>query len=257
MCLTAFSLHEDSRHALLLAANRDEWFAREAEPLHWWPETHVLGGRDLQAGGAWMLLDRLGHLALVTNVREPGREQAGLASRGDLPLQALAGAELAALATEARNGFNLLHLDLRAGRGQWVSNRPQMQSLDFGPGHHGLSNAALDTPWPKLRRLQQRLRAALDLEAPDEALFAALADAEPAPDAELPSTGLSLERERTLSSAFIRVVDAEGRAVYGTRCSTVVVAERMARGLRIRVRERRFAPDGSLAGENEERFSAG
>lgn len=256
MCLVAFSLGQQQRYPLVLLANRDEFFARPAAPLAWWDET-VLGGRDLQAGGGWLLLDRGGRLALVTNVREPGREQPGLLSRGELPLAALRGAELLSLADTPRNGFNLLRVDIAAGRAAWVSNRPRPRQRQLGAGLYGLSNAALDTPWPKLERLKQRLGETLAGAWRDEDLFAALADAEPAPVARLPATGLPAERERQQSAAFIRIVDDAGRAVYGTRCSTLVIAESQAGGLLLRVRERRFGAEGGVSGESEQRWLLG
>jgi uncharacterized protein with NRDE domain len=257
MCLLAFSLAQHPRYPLLLAANRDEFFVRAAVPLAWWPGDQLLGGRDLQAGGSWLMLDRGGRLAMLTNVREPGREQAGLASRGELPLLALQGGDALALAGEPRNGFNLLQIDSLAAQARWISNRPQPREQDLGSGLYGLSNAALDTPWPKLLRLKQRVAAALDDEDPEAALFAALADGEAAPDAQLPDTGIGLQRERALSSPFIRIAGADDQAIYGTRCSTLVIAERQGEGLRIRVIERRFSSSGTIAGESREDFSCG
>ena len=257
MCLVAFSLGQHPRYPLVLIANRDEFFARPAAPLAWWDEVPVLGGRDLQAGGGWLLLDRGGRLALVTNVREPGLEQPGLPSRGELPLAALRGEDLLTLAGEPRNGFNLLSVDIAMGGARWISNRPQPRERRLVAGLYGLSNAALDSPWPKVERLKQRLGEALAAELRDELLFAALADEQPAPDAQLPATGLPLERERQLSAAFIRIAGDDGRAVYGTRCSTLVIAERQAGGLLLRVRERRFAAQGGVEGESEQRWLLG
>jgi len=260
MCLVALALQQHPRYPLVLASNRDEFFARAAQPLAWWQGGSLLGGRDLQAGGSWLLLHRSGQLALVTNVREPGREQPGLASRGELVATALQheAAQAAALATP-RNGFNLLRLDAVQGTGHWHTNRPQAQSQPLAPGVHGLSNAALNTPWPKVALLRQGMEAALKTQADPEdlelQLFAALANTQPAADAELPNTGIGLLRERQLSSAHIRIEDVEGQAVYGTRCATVVVAEARPEGLQIRVRERSFDPWGALTGDTLEVFS--
>jgi uncharacterized protein with NRDE domain len=252
MCLVAWSLNPTPRMALLLAANRDEFFDRPAAALHWWDEG-VLGGRDLQAGGAWMLLDRRGRLALVTNVREPGRQQEGLPSRGDLPGAALRGEPLLA---PARHGFNVVELDAAAGQGRWTSNRPTEQRQAFGAGLRGLSNAALETPWPKLLALKAAVASAVTAADPFDALWPALADARPAAEADLPATGLPLERERQLSAAFIRIPGADGRAVYGTRCSTLVLARREAEGLRFELTERRWDASGALAGETRLSFLA-
>jgi hypothetical protein len=62
-------------------------------------------------------------------------------------------------------------------------------------------------------------------------------------DADLPMTGIGLERERLLGPAFIQMPDAR----YGTRCSTVLVAERANKRLVTHVFERTFAPGGGVA----------
>jgi len=265
MCLVAMAVSQSERFPLVVASNRDEFFDREAAPLAWWqPEgapRPLLGGRDLSAGGTWLGLSRAGRLALVTNVREPGRFEAGMASRGALVPAALAASddELQALLEVPRNGFNLLVADTRGGRGRWLSNRsPQPQPL--GPGVYGLSNAGLDTPWPKTRILKQRLGDAMArhdrVDDLVQASFRALADGAMAPDEALPRTGIPLERERQLSAAFIRIPAAEnsGRSAYGTRCSTVVVAEQHTGALQVWVIERRFDAQGQISGETTAQF---
>ncbi|CAD5374943.1 conserved hypothetical protein [Rubrivivax sp. A210] len=259
MCLAALALGVSARHPFVAASNRDEFFGRASAPLAWWrpapADEEILGGRDLEAGGTWLGLNRRGRLALVTNVREPGRHDAASPSRGELVPQWLAGGDdawLDAIAAAPRNGFNLIALDLARGAGHWVGNRPP-QRRALGHAIRGLSNAALDTPWPKVVALKQRLAAAL--EAPDAdaliaAAFAALASTEPAADADLPRTGVTLERERALSPAFIRMA-VDGR-VYGTRCSTVVVAERLRpMQLAVKVVERSFDAEGRIEGERQ------
>ena len=269
MCLVACSIaprEPAQRFSFALASNRDEFFGRPAAPLAWWQSAPdapwLLGGRDLSAGGTWLGLRRDGHLALVTNVREPGRFDGNAPSRGELVASWLAApnfdaSALQALAEVPRNGFNLLLARLHDGQAAWVGNRPAATRA-LTPGLWGVSNAALDTPWPKVRCLKSRLaRAIAAAEACGGAddivrdAFLALADATPADDAELPSTGVPLERERQLSSAFIRIGTP---AAYGTRCSTVIVAERASDHTRVRVCERRFGIDGLVEGESVESF---
>jgi uncharacterized protein with NRDE domain len=138
-------------------------------------------------------------------------------------------------------------MDAPAGALFHASNRAPMRPLP--PGVHGLSNAGLDTPWPKVVHLRERFDAALAatqaLEPLCDALWRALDDRTPAPDADLPDTGVALEWERWLSPAFIDI-PAHG---YGTRCSTLLVAERVGDGQRMHVRERSFD-----AGGGERRF---
>jgi uncharacterized protein with NRDE domain len=284
MCLAAMAIAQHPRFPWVLASNRDEFFHRPAAPLAWWqPEGAavaesgaVLSGRDLSAGGTWLGLTRDGRLALVTNVREPGHFDPAAASRGGLVLQALTGtslgpqdaAGLLGAARVPRNGYNLLVADLRQLHTAWASNRPAPQTRGLGTGLFGLSNAALDSPWPKVTALKQRLGAAVAAaQAPQQladAAFAALADRQCAPDAALPATGVPLERERQLSPAFIRIDgrDAPGNGpggggVYGTRCSTVVIVEQRGAQREVQVIERRYGEDGAVSGETALSFRLG
>ena len=248
MCLVAFAFDTHPRYALAIAANRDEFHARAAERAHWWTEGW-LAGRDLEAGGAWFGVRRDGRFALVTNVREGGRREAAAVSRGELVTGALDApaveryvAGLGA-AGGRYNGYNLVTGDAR--RALWQSNRHGAPQALAG-GVHALSNAQLDTPWPKTGRIRAAMSAwsACGDDALDP-LFDALADRSLAPDGQLPSTGVPLDRERMLSAPFIV---SEG---YGTRCSTVFVVGRDGEA---RFVERAFDAAGRPAGEVDERF---
>ena len=228
MCLILFALDEHPDYPLVLAANRDEFLARPTAPAGPWRDhPDILGGRDLTAGGTWLAVSRRGRLAAVTNVREPGRFRSDARSRGELvtglldvsqPAQSYLGAVDGAL----YNGYNLLAYD-----GQellYGSNRSEDGHRVVTSGVHGLSNASLDTPWPKVVSGRSDLAGALRQlsgDSPDpEPFFAILADRDQAGDAELPETGVGLDLERRLSSRFIV---SEG---YGTRSSTVVLIHR-------------------------------
>jgi uncharacterized protein with NRDE domain len=242
MCLAAFALNAHPRFPLVIAANRDEFFARPAAPMAWWHSggAELLAGRDLSAGGAWFGLTRAGRLALLTNVREPERQNPLAPSRGELvpdwlasPLDAEAFSQTL---KPGYNGFNLITADLREGAWHWLSNRTGAgRPQRLADGLHGLSNAALDTPWPKTQGLQTALGQALgdaaDAAQLTAALFSALADATPAADAALPDTGVGLARERLLSPRFVRMPDPvrPGLAAYGTRCATVLIREASGR----------------------------
>src|SRR6185312_15955191 len=108
MCLAAFALNAHTRFPLVIAANRDEFFAREAAAMAWWPDRPgVLAGRDLSAGGTWFGLTRSGRLALLTNVREPGRNDPAAPSRGALVLDWLSSDDDApAFAQRLAGGYN-------------------------------------------------------------------------------------------------------------------------------------------------------
>jgi uncharacterized protein with NRDE domain len=250
MCLALFALDAHRHYVLVVAANRDEYHARPAARAAWWAEGW-LAGRDLKAGGTWFGVTRTARWAFVTNVREPLRYDPDAPSRGSLVPALLAdarpiGASLERTVTgaTAQNGFNLV-----AGAGAqaaWGSNRAIAAEV-LPPGIHGVSNAALDTPWPKVTRTKAIVGAWCDAAESDiEPLFSMLADTRVAPDAELPSTGVPLERERMLSAPFIV---SPG---YGTRCSTVLT---LSRDGAVRFVERSFDPHGSALGDAEHRFT--
>ncbi|HVN34831.1 MAG TPA: NRDE family protein [Casimicrobiaceae bacterium] len=250
MCLALFALAAHPRYALVVAANRDEYHARPAARAAWWDDGW-LAGRDLKAGGTWFGVARTARWAFVTNVREPSRHDPGAPSRGSLVPTVLAHAEPPTKSLErivagavAQNGFNLV-----AGLGAqaaWASNRA-VAAQALPPGIHGVSNAALDTPWPKVTRTKALVAAWCAAAETDIApLFAMLADRRVASDAELPSTGVTLERERLLSAPFIV------SPAYGTRCSTVLTVDRDGA---VRFVERSFDSAGAPAGDVEYRFT--
>ena len=230
MCLIGFAWLSHPRWRLVLAGNRDEFHGRPAASAGWWPHAPgVFGGRDLEAGGSWLAIDRRGRLAVVTNYREPGAP-AGPRSRGELVAGFVSGsadiddwANTIAADGAQWSGFNLLLFDLGTGggrgpRARYLSNRAPGSPTEIAPGVHGLSNHLLDTDWPKVRRLRERVAGGLDRhEAPEQRLFEALADHSLPADPELPDTGIGLDRERLLAPAMIR---ADG---YGTRASTLVL----------------------------------
>lgn len=247
MCLIAFAWNAHPRWRLVLAGNRDEFHARPSAPLSRWSDRPIIGGRDLEAGGTWLGVTDAGRCAVVTNVRDPGDPQHGQ-SRGMLVSDYLSGAADAAAHAAAigeRAGdyrpFNLLTFDTQAAF--YLGNRPRPSLQRVEDGLHGLSNADFNTPWPKTRVLIQRLQAWIDGgETAFELLLHALADETVAADTELPQTGVGIERERWLSSAFIR------SEAYGTRASTVVAIGHDGDGVII---ERRFGPDGRFEGHGE------
>jgi uncharacterized protein with NRDE domain len=225
MCLILVAWKAHPQYPLVLAANRDEFFARPAEPAHWWPQPRILAGRDGQAGGTWLGLASDGRFAALTNYRDPGGAQRPQApSRGELVPETLA-AKLTASSRLQQlhergahyNGFNLLFSD---GEQLAIYESVPDRGALLSPGVYGLSNHLLDTPWPKVMSAKAALAQAL-AHLPDETpLLHLLRDQTVAPDEQLPRTGLTLEWERLVSSAFVR---APG---YGTRCSTIALIDR-------------------------------
>jgi len=232
MCLIAFAINTQPGQALWVAANRDEQWQRETAPLHRWalPDgTEVVGGRDLRDGGTWLGISPNGRVAMLTNVRQAVLPDARL-SRGALVTQSLqtddAHAFLGALDPEAYGGFNLVWGNLNTGRWHWASNRdplsphaPQRPALHhraLGAGLYGLSNASLDTPWPKAQALKAALETAMRASGNEEQLAQlapVLTQAAPADEHALPLTGVPPAMELALSSPFVRMPERG----YGTR----------------------------------------
>ena len=255
MCLVALAIDENRRFPLVIATNRDEFFDRPAARMGWWTPAEggpeILAGRDLLAGGTWMGLTASGRLALVTNVRRPVEIDLDAPSRGSIVPHWLR-TEMRAdqfwmqTSLSGHAPFNLIAADFRRGDCFWASNDLAIPRR-IERGIFGLSNASLDTPWPKVVKLKERLGEALQnaesIDSLSSQLFTALSDREPAPDDQLPSTGIDRDRERLLSSAFIRTPDGS----YGTRCSTVIITEKTKRQLVTHVFERTFTAGPGLA----------
>ncbi|MBF4206172.1 NRDE family protein [Pseudomonas sp. RC2C2] len=243
MCLIVFAWRPGHAQPLIVAANRDEFYARPSRVLGAWEDAPgVYAGRDLEAGGTWLGVGPNGRFAALTNIRDPHQPQ-GARSRGELVAAFLRGelgveAYLDQVASRSQqySGFNLLVAD-NAQLGYLNARQPTPQLL--GEGVYGVSNAGLDTPWPKLLKARAGLQQHLADPQP-ERLLELLGDNLPAADSELPETGVGLGTERLLSSVFIASQN------YGTRASTVLIVE--ADGRR-RLLERSFGPLGGHLGE--------
>lgn len=211
---------------MVVAGNRDEFYDRKTAPAEFWSDyPNVVGGRDLEAMGTWLGMTRSGRISMLTNYRDLATLKPAAPTRGKLVSDFLTSDEdpqryLEDIAGRGRayNGFNLIVGDV--DRLWYYSNFGDgIKKLEAGS--FGLSNHLLDTPWPKVERGRAQFEKILagDEVAPED-LFALLADEEIAPDAQLPSTGLPVERERALSAMFIKTPD------YGSRCSTVILVDR-------------------------------
>lgn len=243
MCLIVFAWRPGHAQPLIVAANRDEFYARPSLPLAQWPDApHVYAGRDQEAGGTWLGVNAGGRFAALTNIRDPHQPPARK-SRGELVARFLNGslpideylAEVNGRSIEYA-GFNLL---VGTRDELWHYNANDTEPTLLKAGVYGLSNAGLNTPWPKLLKARAALSATLDDPQP-EALLGILNDPQTAPFADLPDTGVGLATESLLSSIFI------ASPSYGTRASTALIVN--ADGTR-RMVERSFGPQGGRLGE--------
>lgn len=230
MCLLAIAWQHHQDFPLVMAANRDEFHSRPTHFAHHWPGTGITGGQDAEAGGSWLLTHDNGRWAALTNFREPNTmgSRPGYRSRGELPLKALTHPPetLASWLTQQADqylGYNLIWGDQQ--QAWWFSNRHPEPPQCLEPGLYILSNAALDTPWPKSERLRHLMQQWLNTPHPDPmALWPILKDRHRPSDDELPDTGIGLAWERLLSTPFIESPE------YGTRASTIVYQSTQGQG---------------------------
>ena len=225
MCILFIAIEQHPDYPLVIAANRDEFYARPTQSSHFWEgDKSVLAGKDLQSGGTWMGVNTAGYLAALTNFRAPHLNMEQAPSRGYLVSNYLREPDddyARTLSTSAANynGYNLLF-------GHWtklsVFNNVSGKLNRLTRGVYGLSNANLDTPWPKLTSGVDALTGYLQQAktVTPQALFEILSRRELAADHELPDTGISKEWEKALSSIFINL------DTYGTRSSTIVMIDR-------------------------------
>ncbi|MBL8429748.1 MAG: NRDE family protein [Dechloromonas sp.] len=237
MCLIVVGWRVHPDYPLVVAANRDEFYARPTAPLGRWPDApEVIGGLDLEAGGTWLGITESGRFAAVTNVREPGMAK-GAQSRGALTRGFLTGglsAEKYAGQIDGAqySGFNLLLCD--GNTLVYCSNRDG-KPRPLAPGIYGLSNHLLDSPWPKLVAARERFAEALPSLPDTSAFFELLAEQAIVTDEKLPSTGVPIEWERLLSAIFVKSES------YGTRAATLAWQDAAGK---ITVHENSFGPNG-------------
>jgi uncharacterized protein with NRDE domain len=219
MCLILLAWRSHPQQKLLVAANRDEFYARPAAPAQFWHDApHILAGRDLEQGGTWLGVTLSGRFAALTNVRNLqaplGNLSRGLLVSDFLNSDVAPEQFLQQLQPELPNysPFNLLLCD---GKHLYYGNSTG-DICELQPGVYGLSNAALDTPWPKVATGKEALLKLTANEPDTEQLFEILADKDQADETALPDTGVGITLEKQLSPRFIHF------DVYGTRCSTVV-----------------------------------
>lgn len=229
MCILFFAIEQHPKYPVIICANRDEFHQRPTQAMHWWPKHNnqesILAGKDLQAGGTWLGLNKQGRFSALTNFRQPHLLDPNKKSRGELVLNALAKEnnqtikELEHSATEY-NGFNLVFGQL-TNLFCFDSVSQKYQSLTAGV--HSLCNGALDDIWPKMalgqEQLAETIRSTKKETLSIEHLFDLMKNGQQAQTEYLPQTGISLEWEHLLSSIFI--ISPE----YGTRTTNIITLD--------------------------------
>ncbi|MBP8168507.1 MAG: NRDE family protein [Azonexus sp.] len=237
MCLIVVGWRVHPDYPLVVAANRDEFYARPTAIAAPWPDApQIIGGIDLEAGGTWLGITESARFAAVTNVREPNMAKAA-SSRGALTRDFLlsnmpAGDFAQQIEGSHYAGFNLLLSD---GESLLYCSNRDGEPRALPPGIYGLSNHLLDSPWPKLVQARQRFTAALQHLPEEAAFFELLADQTIVEDDKLPQTGVPLEWERLLSAVFVKSEN------YGTRASTLLW---QGSDGTLKLHEQSFGPNG-------------
>jgi uncharacterized protein with NRDE domain len=226
MCLIFLSVQDHPHYNLIVAANRDEFYQRKTASADYWKDhPEILGGRDLEALGTWLAMNKNGRIAMVTNYRDIKNIKPIAPSRGALVTDYLLETSspenyLNRIAEKDKeyNGYNLI---VGSAEELWYHSNYKSGVDKLSSGLHGLSNHLLNTHWPKVERGLTKMKEILKEKtiSPGQ-LFEVLLDDVIAADDKLPDTGIGLERERALSSMFIK---SPG---YGTRCSTVVLIDK-------------------------------
>ena len=225
MCLILFAYKSHPKYKLVIAANRDEFYARETTAAKFWDDhPDMLAGRDLEGGGTWFGINRSGKVSLLTNYRDLSNIKPNAPTRGKLVSDFLIAEPDVSLyldiidnLAESYNGFNLI---LGSVDDLWYYSNVERKKYMLGSGVYGLSNRLLNSPWPKVVKGTKKLTAALknDTLEPED-LFESLYDDLKADDKALPDTGVGIEMERMLSPMFIKSPD------YGTRCTTILLVD--------------------------------
>jgi uncharacterized protein with NRDE domain len=252
MCLILLAYQQHTESDLLILANRDEFYSRPTAVARFWEDApDLLAGKDLHAGGTWLGITRSGRFAAVTNYRDPSQHKDATHSRGILVRDFLLGEEgiesFLNRLHERRCDFKAYNLLIGNQESLWWYSSRLGEAHAIEPGVHALSNAHLNSPWPKVTRGRDALSSALQASSlNDQKLLGILADRATAADNALPDTGVDTATERMLSPIFI-TSDS-----YGTRSSTLLTIKASGE---VRFTERTFASDSTLVGTQRYSFN--
>ena len=226
MCTTLFSYNFNPNYPIIIASNRDEFYERPTSDVSFWNKhPNIIGGIDKKYLGTWLGMSKEGKIGILTNFRDPKNHQKNLKSRGLLLKNFLTEdvsiddfIQMLKKNKDEYNGYNILFGDI--SKMVYYSNKEnKIKVLDSGI--FGLSNAFLDTPWPKVIIGKKLLANEVKNVKPNsDQIMNILKNNTIAIDDDLPDTGIGIEYERMLSPIFIRSPQ------YGTRSSIVIMIDK-------------------------------
>ncbi len=239
MCLITFAYKDHPKYRLILAANRDEFYGRPTRKAQFWNEEghpDILAGKDLEAGGSWMGISTSGKWAALTNYRDPNWKHENPTSRGEIVLNYLkSNISSKEYVDELRdNAHKYIGFNVLVGDSDGILHYSNFddKGKEIPPGIHGVSNALLDTPWPKLEWAKSSLKKSISQDQLNrDDIFNFLNNDVQADDDQLPDTGIPHEWEKAVSSLFIKTEK------YGTRSSSILLIDHSGN---IEFTERRF-----------------
>lgn len=256
MCILFFAIKQHPKYPVIICANRDEFHQRPTQAMYWWPEKEnqsaILAGKDLQAGGTWLGLNKQGRFSALTNFRQPEFLDKNKQSRGDLVLQALTQSDVETTKQlgESANNYNGFNLVFGQLTNLTCFDSVSQTQQPLAAGFHSLCNGALDDIWPKMALVQtqlvQAISAFIELPLNVDELFNLMKNGQQAQRQHLPKTGVPLDWEQLLSSIFI--VSPQ----YGTRTTNIIIQDNQGN---ISVYDRSYNEQGQCI--EQQRFSIG
>lgn len=228
MCLITLQTASHPIYKIVLAANRDERYDRPTESATFWKDfPDLLAGRDLEAKGTWLGITKKGKIAAITNCYngESISSNAHLKlSRGKIATDYLT-TEVSP--TKFLNNllakkkdyqpFNVLLGDIDS---LYHFNSLEDSYSALLKGTNSVSNATLNTPWPKVTKTKREIEKILELSNDHiEELFQMMMDQSVAPDEQLLNIPLDIEERKKRSANFI-VTEK-----FGTTITTLLLVD--------------------------------
>jgi len=223
MCILFIAINQHKDYPLIILANRDEFQERPTTSAHFWKDyPNLLAGKDEKEGGTWLGITRQGRISALTNYRDIPLHKDGRLSRGhlvrDYLVSDITSEEYLNFLIANRENYNPYNILFGNQNELFVYNNISNQVNKLENGFYGLSNAYLNSPWPKVSKGIEHLKKyILNSKIEKDELFSIMKDDTKAPDNLLPDTGVGLEKERFLSSIFIQ------NQIYGTRSTALLL----------------------------------